>query len=187
MLIVTKQPIPSEKSTNGRALRAVTLIFLLRMLPRMECETYELKCKTHRKYEKPNQILYFWTSRFSEERPGKGGPFCFVFLQSLLAASGLNVSEAPLKDTASFPGVFLIFPPHGDRLREEERERKTDRGGQACRLRQQMGITSKKLVRFFQMDMFSVATYKDSTTSLLERNEAPLDVLTLTSLSNGLL
>lgn len=35
------------------------------------------------------------------------------------------------------------------------------------------------------MDMFSVATYKDSTTSLLERNEAPLDVLTLTSLSNG--
>lgn len=59
MLIVTKQPIPSEKSTNGRALRAVTLIFLLRMLPRMECETYELKCKTHRKYEKP---IKFYTS-----------------------------------------------------------------------------------------------------------------------------
>lgn len=59
MLIATKQPIPSEKSTNSRALRAVALIFLLRMLPRMESETYELKCKTHRKYEKPNQILYF--------------------------------------------------------------------------------------------------------------------------------
>lgn len=36
------------------------------------------------------------------------------------------------------------------------------------------------------MGTFSMAIYKDSTPSLIERNEAPLDMPTLKSLSNDL-
>lgn len=36
------------------------------------------------------------------------------------------------------------------------------------------------------MGTFSMAIYKDSTPSLIERNEAPLDMPTLKSLSNNL-
>lgn len=59
MLLARRQPIPPKESTNDRGLRAITLISLLRMLPRIEHVTYELKCTTHRKYEKPYKILYF--------------------------------------------------------------------------------------------------------------------------------